>query len=225
MAIYGYIRVSTTEQAEGTSLEDQGCRISGTLMADRKEATHVFRDEGVSGSTPLSERPQGKALMAALRSGDTVIAAKMDRLFRSAQDALNTVERLKQNGVQLILVDMGSGAVTENGVAKMFFTILAAVSEFERGRILERMSDGRKGKKVAGGHIGGQAPFGRRVVGAGREAVLEPDGAEQAIIERAKELRAMGKSFREICTQLTREGLFSRNGTPFASTQVLRMLK
>ena len=64
-------------------------------------------EEGVSGSVPVAERPKGGALFAALRKGDIVIAPKLDRLFRSALDALTVVEDMRQRGVSLCLLDLG----------------------------------------------------------------------------------------------------------------------
>jgi putative DNA-invertase from lambdoid prophage Rac len=61
----------------------------------------VFVDAGVSGSTPLARRPEGGKLLAALRPGDVVIAAKMDRCFRSAFDALQTIEGFKRRKISL----------------------------------------------------------------------------------------------------------------------------
>ncbi len=67
----------------------------------------VFVERGVSGSVPLVQRPEGARLWAGLRRGDTVVAAKLDRLFRSALDALQAVEDLKTRGVSLVLLDLG----------------------------------------------------------------------------------------------------------------------
>ena len=64
-------------------------------------------EKGVSGSIPVEERPVGGALLARLDRGDIVIAAKLDRLFRSALDALKVVEDLKKRGVALHLLDLG----------------------------------------------------------------------------------------------------------------------
>jgi DNA invertase Pin-like site-specific DNA recombinase len=227
MPVYGIIRVSTTEQAaEGrTSLDDQRNRVTGAAMTNGWAVDHIYADEGVSGSTPLAERPEGGRMFRALKAGDVVIAAKMDRLFRSAQDALNTVDKFKKAGVKLILVDMGTDPVTENGVSKMLFTVLAAMAEFEKGRILERMADGRKGKKAKGGHTGGQAPYGFRVEGLGRDAVLVEKPGEQVVLSRAKALYASGSSLRGVVQALAREGFVSRSGTPFQATQIMRMVK
>lgn len=61
----------------------------------------VVVEEGVSGSVPVSGRPKGGALFAKLVRGDVVIAPKLDRLFRSALDALRVVDDLRRRGVSL----------------------------------------------------------------------------------------------------------------------------
>jgi DNA invertase Pin-like site-specific DNA recombinase len=60
-------------------------------------------------------------MLAGLKSGDVVIAAKLDRAFRSAGDALKTLEDFKRRGVDLHLIDLG-GSVIKNGNAKFLFT-------------------------------------------------------------------------------------------------------
>ena len=76
-------------------------------------------------------------MLAAVEKGDVIIAPKLDRAFRSAADALTVLEELKDQGIGLHLIDLG-GSVTDNGISKMVFTILAAVAEGERDRIRER---------------------------------------------------------------------------------------
>ena len=92
MAVYGYCRVSTARQVEdGLSLEVQRRQVEGYAQMHGLALARVFLEQGVSGSVPLGERPAGRELMAALQSGDAVIAAKLDRAFRSALDALQVV--------------------------------------------------------------------------------------------------------------------------------------
>jgi hypothetical protein len=93
MAIYGYCRVSTLKQvSEGESLDVQRRQIEGYALMHALTLAEVLIEEGVSGSVPVEERPIGGALFAKLERGDIVIAAKLDRLFRSALDALKVVE-------------------------------------------------------------------------------------------------------------------------------------
>jgi DNA invertase Pin-like site-specific DNA recombinase len=172
MAIYGYVRVSTAEQAAGTSLEEQERKIRGVALIRGAGLERVFCEAGASGSLPLQHRPVGRELFDILKPGDTVIVAKLDRAFRNAADALAKSDLWRSSGINLVIADMGPDPVTGNGVAKMFFGMLALVAEFERDRILERTREGRRAKAVRGGHVGGTAPFGYRVVGAGKAATL-----------------------------------------------------
>jgi DNA invertase Pin-like site-specific DNA recombinase len=194
--ILGYSRVSTTEQAsdDRTSLQTQEREIRGSAMIRGVDCVEIYSDPGVSGSIPLAERPAGARLVAALEPGTLVVASKLDRIFRSASDALSTVERWKAQGIDLILVDCGTEPVSANGNSKLFFGILASVAEFEKGRIAERMREGRKGKAERGGHIGGLPPYGFRKVGHGRGAMLEIDPAGHATIASIKQLRDQGAS-------------------------------
>ena len=188
MAVYGYVRVSTQEQVAGTSLEEQQRRIEGVAMARGEAVEHVFAEPGVSGSIPLERRPSGRTLCDRLTNGDVLIVAKLDRAFRSAADALARADAWRQAGVQLVVADMGSDPVTGNGVAKMFFGMLALVAEFERERLLERTRDGKRSKRARGGHIGGRAPFGYRVEGTGKESLLLPVQDQQDALQTIRRL-------------------------------------
>src|SRR5208282_6869202 len=124
----------------------------------------------------------GKKLRGEMQEGDVVVASKLDRMFRAASDALQCAERMKEAGVQLILVDMGADPVTGNGMAKCFFTMAAAFAELERSTIAERMSNGKAAKKAKGGHTGGSAAYGLRIIGHGRDSKIEIDEREQEIV-------------------------------------------
>jgi DNA invertase Pin-like site-specific DNA recombinase len=97
---------------------------------------------------------------------------------------------------------MGSEPVTQNGVSRMFFGMLALVAEFERDRIKERSAEGRVAKRRVGGHIGGSAPFGFRKIGVGRAARLEPDPAQQAALAEMRRLAAEGLASRTIAAAI-----------------------
>jgi putative DNA-invertase from lambdoid prophage Rac len=195
MAVYGYVRVSTARQAnEGESLEVQQRQIEGYALMHGLTLTGVMVEEGVSGSVPVEERPAGGLLFAKLERGDIVIAAKLDRLFRSALDALKVVESLKTRGVKLHLLDLG-GDIAGNGLSKLFLTIAAAFAEAERDRIRERIGQVKADQKARGRYLGGKVPFGfRRGEGGG----LVPHEVEQETIREIVALRAQGKALRAI---------------------------
>jgi DNA invertase Pin-like site-specific DNA recombinase len=162
----------------------------------------VFVERGVSGSKPLGERQEGAALLAALRSGDTVITPKLDRMFRSALDALAVLGELKMRGVSLHMIDLG-GDTTGNGVSKFVFTILSAVAEAERDRTRERIAAVKADQRRRGRFLGGSVPFGWRREG---DAVV-PAPNEQAAIGRMRALREEGLSLRAIRDRLAADGV------------------
>ena len=225
--IFGYVRVSSMEQAaEGTtSLEEQErkCQAIAQLRGADSFNFTCFKDAGVSGTLPLSHRPAGSEMLETATTGDTIVASKMDRLFRSASDALTTAEHLKARGIDLILADMSVEPVTANGAAKMFFGMLALVAEFERGRIAERMEDGRRGKRQRGGHLGGEPPYGFRKEGEGRQAKLVPDEREQEIV---REVVTLSRRFApaSVVKLLATKNMLGRQDRPLGFMQIKRIV-
>jgi putative DNA-invertase from lambdoid prophage Rac len=187
-----YCRVSTIEQAAdgNASIPEQirKCKALAQMRGVPSADCITFTDKGVSGSTPLAYRPAGAEMLAVAQKGDCIVAAKMDRLFRSAIDALQTADELKRSGIDLVLLDIGSDPVNGNGVGRMFFGILSCIAEFERDRIRERTEEGRRGKRARRGFMGGGVPIGFKVQGKGRDAQLEEDERGQAIITAIKKL-------------------------------------
>ena len=203
MATYGYGRVSTSRQAdEGESLDVQQRTMAGYALMHGMTLDRAFIERGVSGSVPLSERVEGAALLAVVKAGDVIITAKLDRMFRSALDALDVLAKLKARGVALHMIDLG-GDVTGNGISKLVFTILSAVAEAERDRIRERVSQVKADQRQRGRYLGGKVPFGF-TVGADRELVADPK--QQAAIRMASLMRAEGGTMRAIQAALEANG-------------------
>ena len=218
-------RVSTAEQVNGSSLEEQERVCRGVSMTLGDEKPVVYRDAGVSGYTPLGDRPAGKQLLEEAQPGDTVIAAKLDRMFRSASDALVCSEEFQKKGIKLILVNVGIDPVTENGMSKLFFTLLAAFAEFERNMIAERMAEGRRVKREEKGHPGGKyAPYGFAVEGRGRASRWVEDPHEMSVVEEVRAWHSIGESLGGISRRLMEDGKVSRSGRPFTREQIRRML-
>jgi DNA invertase Pin-like site-specific DNA recombinase len=194
MKVLGYVRVSTAEQtSNGESLGTQQRMIAGYAMIQGWEIAEFFVEGGVSGSVPLSDRPQGARLIGAAGKGDVIITAKLDRMFRSAADALATLEALKAEGIGLHMIDLG-GDVCGNGISKLVFTILSAVAENERDRIRERIRDVKRSLAAQGIYNGGKVPFGFQL----DEGRLVPNPAEQKTLATMRKMKARGASLREI---------------------------
>ena len=201
---YGYCRVSTRMQADdGESLDVQQRTLAGYAQMHGLALAHVFIERGVSGSKPLAERPEGAKLLAALQPGDVVITPKLDRMFRSAPDALDVLQKLKNQGISLHMIDLG-GDTTGNGVSKLVFTILSAVAEAERDRTRERIAEVKADQKKRGRYLGGAVPFGWKLAEGG---ALVEDPAQQAAIRRMQRLRAEGLAYKTISQRLKASGI------------------
>jgi DNA invertase Pin-like site-specific DNA recombinase len=221
MATWGYARVSTARQVnEGESLDVQRREIEGYAHMKGLKLDGLVVEEGVRGSVPLAERRAAGPLLAKLAKGDVLIAAKLDRMFRSALDTLQTVEALKARGVKLHLLDIG-GDVSGNGVSQLFLTILSAVAEFERTRIRERIGSTKADLKARGMYLGGHRPFGYRVTS---DSGLDPDAAEQAVVKRMAMMRKRKKTLQAIADDLNARGVPTSNGRRWSPQQIKNVL-
>jgi len=205
---WGYARVSTDQQADsGLSLDEQRLKIESRCRENQWDLRHTFIDAGVSGSTPLGKRAEGAKLLALLQPGDVVVAARMDRCFRSALDALQTIQSFKRRRISLWLLDLGD--VSGNGVSELIVTVLAAVAQFERTLIAERIRDAKRNLRRAGKHQGGSRPFGWQfgaVNGHGRARLLIEDEREQKAIDDIRAMRAAGHSLMAIRDEMRERG-------------------
>jgi DNA invertase Pin-like site-specific DNA recombinase len=222
-----YCRVSTPEQARdnAVSIPEQlrkGHAIAQLRGVGKFDAVE-YRDEGVSGAIPFTQRPAGKQLWDDAKAGDIIVAAKLDRLFRSSSDALTMMERFNERKIKVILIDVSVEPVAESATAKLFFTMLAAFADFERQTINQRTSEGRVGKRSKGGFMGGAAPYGYRIAGKGRDAVLIDDPAEQEVVGLVLKRFDQGKTAARIINELAMRGYRARDDKMFGYMQVLRI--
>lgn len=222
MNAVGYIRVSTLDQArEGVSLAAQEERIRAYCKMSGLHLVKVVREEGVSASIPLAERPGGKKLLESIKGGaGHVVALKLDRLFRDAVDALTQTKTWDREGVTLHLVDLGGSSMnTSSATGRLFLTLLAAMAEWERNMIGERTSLALAHKKSRGEPVG-RTPFGFRIVGRG----LFPVPDEQAIVEEIRRQRASGLTLREIAAQLEETGVPTQRGGRWSPSVIRRLI-
>jgi DNA invertase Pin-like site-specific DNA recombinase len=197
---YGYIRVSTLQQAnDGDSLETQLKQINSysALKGYEIPLENFITERGVSGSLEFESRPEGSKLFERLEAGDVLIFSKLDRAFRNTRNALNTLHELKLRGVSVHFIDLG-GDVTNDGIGSVIFTILSAFATFERERIATRIREVKQIQKADGKFLGGFTRFGYRVV----EDRLEKDLEQQKIIKEMKDMNRRGMSLRRISSWL-----------------------
>jgi len=219
-----YIRVSTEEQARGgVSLEAQEDKLTAYCILAGLEIVETIREEGVSGAKPLASRPGGQRLLQLLarREARHVVALKLDRLFRDAEDALHQTRAWDKAGVALHLVDMGGQALnTATAMGRFFLNMMAAFAELERNLIAERTAMAMAHKK-AHREAYAPTPFGFNRVGD----MLIQDPHEQEVIAQIFTWRSTGWSMGRIAAELNRRGVPTKRGGQWHACTVRYILQ
>ncbi len=133
MAQLGYARVSSNHQ----SLSVQLTALKKAGVQDHHDFLFTDKASGKNDS-----RPGLQTLLTKARKGDHILITKLDRLGRNTSDMIRIVEGLHERGITIQFLD--DGISTEGTMGKMVVTILAAVAQAERERILERTNEGRR---------------------------------------------------------------------------------
>lgn len=222
----GYLRVSTDEQADsGLGLAAQEAAVKAYCTMKGLDLVALIVDPGVSAGKPLDTRPGGRDLGDKLRAREagSVVALKLDRLFRSVVDCLQVIEGWERNGVALHLVDFGGMAVdTSSAIGKMFLTISSGFAEFERNLTKERTKAAMGTKKVKGERVG-SIPYGFTLCPDG--ITLQANEAEAALVNEVKDrYHNQGQSAQTILDWLRGPGVWLRASLPHLTT-VYRIVK
>ena len=137
--LYGYARVSTDEQSISLANQVDELKAYAKKVGEDLPDERIFFDEDVSGSIPLKDRPYGKRMWDLLQPGDHVVVTKLDRGWRNTADAAGTLNKWRQYGVKLSILDFPIDTATDEG--EMMFCQFASWAQYERKRIGRRVSD------------------------------------------------------------------------------------
>lgn len=144
--VFAYARVSTVEQLT----ENQRDQI---VRAGYNIRPKFFIEEQVSGSVPAMQRPGFQRLIERMDEGDTLVVTKLERIGRDSIDVQQTVTRFQDEGIRLVVLQLGNLDLTSLAGALMV-KMLAAVADFERDLIIECTQAGQARARAAGTHMG-----------------------------------------------------------------------
>jgi site-specific DNA recombinase len=208
MTAIGYIRVSTEDQAkEGVSLDNQKSKIEAYCLLKDLELREVIEDAGISAKNLRRPGVQRVLKLARRREVDAVVVYKLDRIFRSTVDALETTKAFDKWGVSFHSIE--ETLDTRSAMGRFFFTLTAALAEMERRLIGERTKAALCHKRSRNEKTGGDIPFGYELTPQG---LLRRNDEEQRVIRTIKRLHGEGFSLRRICSELEREGCTTKRG-------------
>ncbi|GMV67460.1 MAG: DNA invertase Pin [Candidatus Hinthialibacteria bacterium] len=220
MKAVGYIRVSTTDQAqEGVSLEAQRAKVEAWCLANGAELVAVHVDAGISGKRADNRPALQEALSQVAREKGALVVYSLSRLARSTKDAIGISERIDKAGADLVSLTERIDTTTAAG--KMVFRMLAVLAEFERDLISERTATAM-GQLKAKGRLVGKVPYGYDLAQDGETLVANL--REQKGIARIKALRDQGLSLRKIGAALDVEGFGTKEGGPWTAAALKRIL-
>lgn len=243
--IYGYVRVSTVQQAkDGSSLEDQQKKIEEFVQAKfNRPVDKFFIDAGVSGAKPLTERPASRELTDVMDEHDIIVATKLDRFARSVKEMLTIIPILEETGITLYFSELfGDMPVVmpknpeEVGLKKKFnmarqmsemvISMMASFAEMEKEMILERTSSGKIAWAEKGYSIGGEAPFGYtkeyEEIGSRRHTKLVPLPEEQEVLKTIYACKKRGLGWRRTAKQVQSLHPEHANFTPYKVGKILK---
>ena len=130
------------------------------------------------------ERPGLSALRLKVENGDVILIRKLVRLGRDTADMIRLIQEFDQNGVAVHFLD--DGINTEGTMGRMVVTLLSAVAQAKRERILERTNEGRLEAKAKGVRMGRKPSIDRdRVLKLHRKGIGATEIARQMGIARS----------------------------------------
>lgn len=183
MDVIAYLRVSTDEQGRsGLGLEAQRGAIAEAAEIRGWRVVDWVQDEASGKSL---NRPGIQLALSRLENGgpSVLVAAKLDRLARSALDFLGLVERAERNGWALIMLQPNVDMTDPMG--RFTAGILAQVAQLERDLIAKRTSEALQAKKKQGARLG------------------RPIELSEEVRQLIVDLRSGGLTLREIADRLS----------------------
>jgi len=148
--LIGYARTSTVDQnldLQRNVLTEAGCG-------------RIFTEQ-MSGA--VADRPELMAALGFMRTGDTLVVWKLDRLARSMKQLIDTVEALRQREIGFRSLTEAIDTTTAQG--RLVFHMFSALAEFERGLIRERTQAGLQAAKKPGAPAAGRRNSASRTSG------------------------------------------------------------
>jgi site-specific DNA recombinase len=216
-----YTRVSTEEQAKhGFSLNDQirQCRLKA---ATNKVKEYV--DDGVSGE--FLDRPALTKLREDVRDGliTKIICLDPDRLSRKLMNQLIITDEFDRRGIELLFVN---GEYSKTPEGNLFYSMRGAIAEFEKSKINERMSRGRKEKARQGKVLRDFQVYGYKYDKDIEQFQIDDVEAEivRLIFDLFTHPNTLVQGMNGIALYLTSKGIPTKRGTGVWHRQVVRQI-
>jgi site-specific DNA recombinase len=221
MNLIGYVRVSSENQEDNTSIGTQVEGIENYCKAKEWNLVQIFVDV-CSGKD--FKRPEFTKMMEKINKDDIngVMVFKYDRLSRSPVDGRNFTDELEKKGIAFLSVQDNIDTSTPMG--KAMFTMMLTFAEMERSIITERMQNGKRQRIKEGKRCNGFV-YGYRWEGKGSEKRLVPVEEEATVVKDIFKMAIKVGCCQKVADWLNGKGLQTRKGNQWTRFAVRKIQK